>query len=107
MVSAACNAGVSSSPTAAAMPPWAYPVLLSAGSALVRISTRPAGASPIAARRPATPPPTIRKSVEPTRCYPTKHPMDPVRIDVATPSRAYSVTIAAGALEQVGRLLDD
>jgi 3-dehydroquinate synthase len=33
--------------------------------------------------------------------------MDPVRIDVATPSRAYSVTIAAGALDRVGRLLDD
>src|SRR5262245_13174151 len=43
------------------MPPCAYPVLLSAGSALVRISTRPAAARPIAARSPAIPPPTIRK----------------------------------------------
>jgi 3-dehydroquinate synthase len=33
--------------------------------------------------------------------------MDPVRIDVATPSRAYAVTIADGALERIGPLLDD
>jgi 3-dehydroquinate synthase len=33
--------------------------------------------------------------------------MDPVRIDVATPSRAYTVTIADGAIERLGRTLDD
>ncbi len=33
--------------------------------------------------------------------------MDPVRIDVATPSRHYPVTIADGALGRVRRLLDD
>ena len=33
--------------------------------------------------------------------------MDPVRIDVATPSRAYAVTIADGALDRIGPLLDD
>ena len=33
--------------------------------------------------------------------------MDPVRIDVATPSRAYSVTIVDGALDRTGSLLDD
>ena len=33
--------------------------------------------------------------------------MDPVRIDVATPSRAYTVTIADGAIEHLGRTLDD
>jgi len=33
--------------------------------------------------------------------------MEPVRIDVATPSRAYTVTIADGAIERVGRTLDD
>jgi 3-dehydroquinate synthase len=33
--------------------------------------------------------------------------MDPVRIDVRTPSRAYSVTIGDGTLDRVGRLLDD
>jgi 3-dehydroquinate synthase len=32
--------------------------------------------------------------------------MDPVRIDVATPSRAYAVTIADGAIDRLGRLLD-
>jgi 3-dehydroquinate synthase len=33
--------------------------------------------------------------------------MEPVRIDVATPSRLYSATIDDGALDRVGRLLDD
>jgi 3-dehydroquinate synthase len=33
--------------------------------------------------------------------------MEPVRIDVATPSRAYTVTIADGAIERLGRMLDD
>jgi 3-dehydroquinate synthase len=33
--------------------------------------------------------------------------MDPVRIDVATPSRAYPITIAAGAIDRIGGLLDD
>jgi 3-dehydroquinate synthase len=32
--------------------------------------------------------------------------MDPVRIDVSTPSRAYSVTIGEGLLDRVGELLD-
>ena len=34
------------------------------------------------------------------------HPMDPVRIDVATPSRAYAVTIGDGLLDRVGAILD-
>jgi 3-dehydroquinate synthase len=34
------------------------------------------------------------------------HPMDPVRIDVATPSRAYPVTIGAGVLDGLGGTLD-
>src|SRR5437762_9674385 len=33
--------------------------------------------------------------------------MPPVRIDVATPSRPYTVTIDHGLLERVDRLLDD
>ena len=33
--------------------------------------------------------------------------MDPVRIDVATPSRAYPITILDGALDRTGSLLDD
>ena len=33
--------------------------------------------------------------------------MEPVRIDVATPSRAYAVTIHDGVLDRVGRILDD
>src|SRR5262249_50413634 len=61
----------------------------------------------IAARSPAMPLPTTRKSVEYTGCYPTKHPMDPVRIDVATPSRPYSVTIADGILDRASRALDE
>jgi 3-dehydroquinate synthase len=32
--------------------------------------------------------------------------MDPVRIDVSTPSRAYSVTIGEGLLDRIGELLD-
>jgi 3-dehydroquinate synthase len=33
--------------------------------------------------------------------------MDPVRIDVPTPSRSYTVTIVDGAIDRVRRLLDD
>ncbi len=33
--------------------------------------------------------------------------MEPVRIDVTTPSRAYAVTIGDGVLDRAGRLLDD
>jgi 3-dehydroquinate synthase len=33
--------------------------------------------------------------------------MEPIRIDVTTPSRAYAVTLGDGALEQLRRLLDD
>lgn len=33
--------------------------------------------------------------------------MEPIRIDVATPSRAYPVTIHDGALDRLGRSLDD
>jgi 3-dehydroquinate synthetase len=33
--------------------------------------------------------------------------MPPVRIDVPTPSRAYAITIDDGALDRVGRLLDE
>jgi 3-dehydroquinate synthase len=33
--------------------------------------------------------------------------MDPVRIDVSTPSRAYRVTIADGALDRLARLMND
>src|SRR5882672_3028236 len=63
------------------------------------------------------PPPTITKSIEPrasvacTRMLSYhSHPMHSpgtVRIDVPTPSRAYSVTIGDGALDGVGRALDD
>ena len=63
IVSSAWRVGESSPPTAAAMPPWAYPVLLSSGdAALVSTSTRPAPASVTAARNPATPLPMTRKS---------------------------------------------
>ena len=34
------------------------------------------------------------------------HPMDPVRINVPTPSRTYSVTIGGGLLDRVGPMLD-
>ena len=35
------------------------------------------------------------------------HPMDPVRINVPAPSRAYSVTIGGGTLDRVGPMLDE
>ena len=35
------------------------------------------------------------------------HPMDPVSINVPTPSRAYSVTIGGGLLDRVGQMLDE
>src|SRR5206468_1927522 len=136
MVSAACNAGVSSAPSAAAMPPCAYPVFPSSGRALVRTSTR-RSASPTAARNPATPPPITMKSTSGTSLFVAmlsyqpvvqvdtgcadkrvsradfhhglrdRHSMDPVRVDVATPSRSYVVTIADGALDRLSALLDD
>jgi 3-dehydroquinate synthase len=34
------------------------------------------------------------------------HPMDPVRLDVSTPSRPYSVTIGDGTLDRLGATLD-
>src|SRR5258707_7354962 len=68
--------------------------------------TRPAAARPIAARSPATPPPTTRKSTTRMLSYQSTS-MEPVRLDVATPSRAYSVMIADGALDGLGRALDD
>src|SRR2546430_1216178 len=92
------------------MPPCAYPVLLSVGSALVRMRTRPADASAIAARRPAIPLPTMAKSVRSaTECYPPPRAqkMDPLRIEVSTPSRAYAVTLGDGVLDRARRLLDD
>ena len=51
-VSVACRSGLSSGPSAAAIPPWAYPVLLSTASALVRTRTRPTRARPMAALQP-------------------------------------------------------
>ena len=62
IVSAAWRAGLSSSPTAAAMPPCAYPVLPSSDAALVNTTTDPAPARSFAARSAAMPLPTIRKS---------------------------------------------
>src|SRR5450759_2333119 len=73
--------------------------------------TRPAGARPIAARRPAMPPPPRRKSVDCIRMLSYQSvSMTLVRmlkIDVPTPSRAYTITIADGALDHVGRILDE
>src|SRR5471030_3493670 len=70
--------------------------------------TRPAAARPMAARKPATPPPTMRKSTECTRMLSYhSHPMDPVRIDIPTASRAYSVTIGDGTLDRAGHVLDE
>ena len=71
---AACSSGESSGPIAAAMPPCAYSVLLSLGSAFVMMTMSPAGASSTAARSPAIPLPTIMKSPRTsTGCYTTAH----------------------------------
>src|SRR5499427_5509426 len=75
--------------------------------------TRPTGASAIAARRPAMPLPMTTKSGDRyTECYPTiRSPrtlfMPPIRIDVPTPSRSYSVFLEDGLLDRVGTLLDE
>ena len=71
IVSAACSAGVSSSPIAAAMPPCAYPVLLSAGSALVRIRTRPAGRKTDRGAQARDAAADHEKSSTSPGCYPT------------------------------------
>src|SRR5437763_8015871 len=95
------------------MPPCAYPVLLSVGSAFVRISTRPTGASAIAARKPAMPLPMTTKSGDRyTECYPTIRLfallfMPPIRIDVPTPSRSYSVLLEDGLLDRAAGVLDE
>src|SRR5580765_6346436 len=62
-VSCKCRLISSSSLRAAAMPPWANWVLESVISRFASTSTRPAGASSMAARSPATPAPITRKSV--------------------------------------------
>lgn len=105
------------------MPPCAQPVLLSLGSPLVRIRTRPAGASSIAARSPAIPPPTIRKSVDVVTnasnviltsrpqpgavSEPSRYSMDqPVQVAVDTPSRHYTIVVGRGVLDNLPALLD-
>ena len=50
--------------------------------------------------------PTTRKSTTWVLSYQSTF-MEPVRLEVATPSRAYPVTIANGAIESLGRALDD
>src|ERR1035441_3186887 len=54
---------------AAAMPPWAYSVLDSYRSSLVRTRTRPPFDSSIAARIPAIPPPRTIKSTLLSLCF--------------------------------------
>src|SRR3979490_2821949 len=63
----------------------------------------------MAARSPAMPPPTIRKSgSRNVISYPNIHTrMDPVRIAVTTPSRAYTVAIESNAIDQLGTILDE
>src|SRR5687767_164005 len=100
----AWSRGLSPAPTAAAMPPCAYPVLLSVGSALVRISTSPASAKSAAARRPAMPLPMIRKSVRRgTECYPSTR-VD--RITVAAAAGPYPVIIGINTIDGLGREMD-
>jgi 3-dehydroquinate synthase len=45
--------------------------------------------------------------VDPVHPVSPASPISPVRIDVGTPSRGYAVTLDDGALDRVGRLLDD
>src|SRR5262245_7492521 len=53
-------------------------------------------------------PMTMKSGERYTGCYPTiRVSMPPVRIDVATPSRAYAVTLDDNALDRVGQLLDE
>src|SRR5438132_1968480 len=51
----------------------------------------------------------MMKSVESveadTECYPSIR-LDPVRIDVTTPSRAYAITLGDGAIDRLARVLD-
>jgi len=55
------------------------------------------------------PPPTIKKSVSRNVIsYPSTHTrMDPVRIAVTTPSRAYTVAIENNAIDHLGPILDE
>ncbi len=63
MVSATWASIESSGESTAAMPPWAYQVLLSATVSFAsRMTSRPASAAAMAARRPATPPPMTSTS---------------------------------------------
>ena len=57
-VSSACRAGSSSSPTAAATPPWARRLVDARSGPFVSTRTSPSAAAHSAAKSPATPPPT-------------------------------------------------
>src|SRR5689334_9639291 len=52
-------------------------------------------------------PMTMKSGERYTECYPTiRVSMPPVRIDVATPSRSYTVALDDNALDRIGLLLD-
>ena len=74
IVSGSCSEISSSSARAAAMPPCAYWEEDSCRLSLATTRTRPRAASSMAARSPATPAPTTRKSVSTCSTTPVYHP---------------------------------
>src|SRR4029450_2478570 len=62
-VSAACSSGESSSPTAAATPPWARKLVDESSGPFESRTTSASTAAQTAANNPATPPPTMTRSV--------------------------------------------
>src|SRR5208283_4474773 len=125
MVSASCSEISSSSARAAAMPPCAYWEEDSFRLSLATTRTRPKGASSIAARSPATPAPTTRKSVSTCSTTPlipsmlqrhdTRHA--PLRLGpacykkampsyaVTTPAQRYQAIVERGALARLPEFL--
>ena len=86
------------------MPPCAYSVLLSFGSAFVMMTMSPDGASSTAARSPAIPLPTIMKSPRTSTGAILLHTL--LRVDVQTGSQTYPIYIEHGLTAQLGRLIE-
>src|SRR5262245_22650669 len=114
----------SSSLSATAIPPCAYCVADSVNSCLASTRTRPASASEMAARKPATPAPTTMKSAswvtafivqagetldgstQPASALPLGYDGDPVnRVIGNVKPKPYAVLIHNGLLRQAGEHL--
>src|SRR5438445_3734301 len=94
-VSSACSSALSSSPIAAATPPWARKLVEASSGPFETTTTSASSAATSAATRPATPPPTITRSA----CASFRLIVD--NLDTSLPTH---VTLAAVLQVRDGRL---